>query len=201
MTAWRARLRHFRRDHYQIVEPDGASRGLVVHETEQDGAADVTFRVGAGRSGVALALGGQDAFPFLLSGRHADGALLTEEPDGAWCAIVVECKKTLREKELGKAQEQLQSSLVRLQMVADFLNLPITRRQAWVATRDNRLAPERSADPALRRRPIGPRGPTSPEVHAVDVAVLGKLDDPLEGGEVALHVITLDDQGQGSVEL
>lgn len=125
------RLVHLRSACVHLVDVGTADRTIEVREENEEGHALVQIVIPAGLRAVSLGLSG-GGWPFLASGESADGHLLVEDADG-WTAHVIECKKTVKPKTWDKARSQIAASMVRLQLLADFLGLPIARWHAWVA--------------------------------------------------------------------
>lgn len=148
------RLAQLHRDKARVVNPDDADRVLRVEETKEDGKATISFVVPEGHTGLGLKLDGGKAFPFLANARNADGYLLLGSPDGTWTAHLVESKKTrLRPTKLADALDQIDASVVRLQLLADFLGINIRSWTAWVAYLTDEVKPGAIPDPFEVRVP------------------------------------------------
>ncbi len=187
MQGWDERLSCLQKQYYAVVRATDMDGVLVVEETTTGGEARVEFPVQAGCKAVSLALSGPRMFPFLHRNKNADGHLLVERPDGRWTAHVVECKRTLTLRKWQHAQEQLRCSLVRLQLLADFLGLDVAERVTWVASRRDEVSTNTSAI----------RASSHPAVRDVLAWQCKMLDEVPFSGRVACHHIPLDSAGNG----
>ena len=200
MSALIERLSHLNPERVVHVQPQSPDRVVEVTETENlDGYARVAIAVPAGRSAISLRLDGQKVLGLLKSGKSADGHLLVESADGTWTAVVLECKVTLSSGTLAKATQQIRASFIRIQLVADFLQVAVGRRVAVIATREDRVAPHRTADPALLKQAVSVAAPAP---HYLDWKRRRLSDVPFAASDVPLHALFLhQDSGEGSLDL
>ena len=194
------RLPHLNPDRVNHVLAHSPGRVVEVTETENlESYARVAITVPEGRCAISLRLDGQKALGILKSGKNADGHLLVEGADGTWTAVVVECKATLSSGTLAKATEQIRASFIRIQLVADFLQLSVGRRVAVVATREDKVEPQRTADPALLKQAVSLAAPAP---HYLDWKRRRLSDVPFAASEVPLHALLLSrDSGEGALDL
>ena len=107
---------------------------FTVVEQDEGGHATIEFVVPPQTTVLRLNLQGARLFPILAARKHADGHFLLYR-DGQWEAHVAECKRTLGMEALRKAVEQVHGSVARVEMIARFLGVEITRWHAWLAFR------------------------------------------------------------------
>ena len=195
MSSFEERLKLFNPDYFTQNE-----RELVVREVARDGEAAVRFQLPPDRLGLAFKLDKAEIFSFLNSRKAGDGFLLVQDKVGCWAGHVVECKKTANVGQLNKAAEQLRMSLVRLQIIADFLNIEVTTWRAWIAFRRGLNS---STDPALLRAPVGGQLNKRQKEHqsAIRMWRSEQIDDVPIVGTLALGKIKLDESGEGVQEL
>lgn len=185
------RLQHLDPSKVRLATGDGSTSVWVIEEHAEDGQAKVRVFAESGQRVVGLRLEGDKVLGLLQNRKNADGYLLMEEPTGTWVATIIECKRTLNERALRTAVDQLRASFVRLQLLADFLGVPISRRVALIATTEDRVAATatRTRDPVLLEQPIQPR----PPAPAVLEWRLGQLSlVPFEAAPIPLRCVQLE---------
>jgi hypothetical protein len=192
------RLDFFRGDH---VAQCGGGGELVVQETAEDGFAEVRFAIPADRIGLSIRLSGQEGFPFLQSARNADGHLLIEATPGKWQAHIIECKRTVRGAKWPHIVDQLCWSMVRLQIVADFLRLPIVAWRFHIAYREDKIS--QPTNPAFLKTPVG--AIMLPEQRALHAWTSRTVPAPTPTSHLAptvpLSLIPLDSDYKASISL
>jgi len=188
----------------QYVTKSGAKRSLIVSETDGSGAAELTLSISSGREAVALKLSGESPFCFLSDKTNADGHLLIQEDDASWTAHVIECKKTVRESSWQKASAQIRASAVRLQIMADFLGVAISRWHASIAFRTDRLSGATTANPVLLKVPLGGAGQggaLSKSQQLREAWEQARIEDSALGPFGSVNKVQLDAEGFGSMPI
>lgn len=189
------------RSELRVLDTTDPSREMVIEERKQDGEATIRFLLAEGLAGIAIPLSENVRMDIFRGGENADGHLLVSHPDGGWTAHVVECKKAIKHLETWqKTQRQLRAGMVRLQMVADFLGIPVAQWQGHVAFREERISLSTSPNMATLDLPIG--GPKVTQGQQEREAwEQGQCPNAPFGGSLAVHKIQLDAQGCATVPL
>lgn len=173
-----------------ITAGSGAFVELV--EKANEGAARVRVQLPPTATGYVFDLSRATAVEILRDQQNCDGSVLVTDSTGCY-ACVVEIKRTLSMSTWEKAQKQLRSGAIRLQLVLSFLDVSPSRWIGAVVCGEDRTQPQRNPDPALLHRPVGkamaPKSLYGAKIHVQELGAMievRKFVLPITGGAAEL---------------